>query len=107
MEIPVIHTIDEIIDILDTCLVLTRRISDNMYWFGIDPGYQIGSIAISQNELRCRFHYSDGNRIYTNTFIYDQKLFMDEIDRAKRAYRRKKKKEMSDILETFELSLNI
>lgn len=107
MELPIIHTIEEVIEILESCLILTRRISDYMYWFGLDPNYQVGSIAISQNELRCRFHYGDGNRIYTNTFIYNPELFMDEIDRAKRAYRRKKKKEMSDILNNFELSIKI
>lgn len=101
--IPKIYTPDDIVAILENGLVDYRRLSGNMYWFGIGQDYQIGSIALSQNELRCRFHYNDGDKTYTNTFIYDQDAFMREIDKAKQAYRHKKQVELQlelDVLET-------
>ena len=99
MSIPYINTIDDIKAILDTYSVAYKQLSSEMYWFGLDDDYQIGSISISFNEIRCRFHYTDGTRFYTNTFTYNSKEFIAELEHARKAWVDKQNKETEKILE--------
>ena len=99
MSIPYINTIDDIKNILDQYCIEYKQLSDEMYWIGLSDKYQIGSISISLNEIRCRFHYTDGTRIYANAFTYNKEEFMKELQNAQSAWRRKCNKDIEKILD--------
>lgn len=99
MSIPYINTIDDIKNILDQYSIEYKQLSDEMYWIGLSDKYQIGSISISLNEIRCRFHYTDGTRIYANAFTYNKEEFMKELQNAQRAWQRKCNKDIEKILD--------
>ena len=99
MNIPYINTIDDIKNILDQYCIEYKQLSDEMYWIGLSDKYQIGSISISLNEIRCRFHYTDGTRIYVNAFTYNKEEFMKELRNAQSAWQRKCNKDIEKILD--------
>jgi hypothetical protein len=99
MSIPYINTIDDIKNILDQYCIEYKQLSDEMYWIGLSDKYQIGSISISLNEIRCRFHYTDGTRIYANAFTYNKEEFMKELRNAQSAWQRKCNKDIEKILD--------
>ena len=99
MSIPYINTIDDIKNILDQYCIEYKQLSDEMYWIGLSDKYQIGSISISLNEIRCRFHYTDGTRIYANAFTYNKEEFMKELQNAQCAWQRKCNKDIEKILD--------
>jgi hypothetical protein len=99
MNIPYINTIDDIKNILDQYCIEYKQLSDEMYWIGLSDKYQIGSISISLNEIRCRFHYTDGTRIYANAFTYNKDEFMKELRNAQSAWQRKCNKDIEKILD--------
>ena len=99
MSIPYINTIDDIKNILDQYCIEYKQLSDEMDWIGLSDKYQIGSISISLNEIRCRFHYTDGTRIYANAFTYDKDEFKKELQNAQRAWQRKCNKDIEKILD--------
>jgi hypothetical protein len=99
MSIPYINTIDDIKEILNQYCIVYKQLSDEMYWIGLSDKYQIGSIAISLNEIRCRFHYTDGSRIYANAFNYNKEEFTKELQNAQRAWQRKCNKDIEKILD--------
>jgi hypothetical protein len=99
MSIPYINTIDDIKNILDQYCIEYKQLSEEMYWIGLSDKYQIGSISISLNEIRCRFHYTDGTRIFANAFTYNKEEFMKELQNAQRAWQRKCNKDIEKILD--------
>ena len=99
MGIPVIYTQNDIVEIFTRFPLTYKPLSENMFWFGFDNTYQVGSIALSQNEIRCRFHYTDGSKIHTKTFIYDYRKFAKEMKKARKAWHNKKLKELDDTLD--------
>lgn len=99
MSIPYINTLDDIKNILDQYCIEYKQLSEEMYWIGLSDKYQIGSISISLNEIRCRFHYTDGTRIFANAFTYNKKEFMKELQNAQRAWQRKCNKDIEKILD--------
>ena len=99
MSSPYINTIDDIKNILDQYCIEYKQLSDEMYWIGLSDKYQIGSISISLNEIRCRFHYTDGTRIYANAFTYNKEEFMKELQNAQSAWQRKCNKDIEKILD--------
>ena len=94
MSIPYINTLDDIKNILDQYCIEYKQLSEEMYWIGLSDKYQIGSISISLNEIRCRFHYTDGTRIFANAFTYNKEEFMKELQNAQRAWQRKCNKDI-------------
>ena len=98
MSIPYINTLDDIKNILDQYCIEYKQLSEEMYWIGLSDKYQIGSISISLNEIRCRFHYTDGTRIFANAFTYNKEEFMKELQNAQRAWQRKCNKDIEKIL---------
>jgi len=99
MSIPYINTIDDIKNILDQYCIEYKQLSDEMFWIGLSDKFQIGSISISLNEIRCRFHYTDGTRIYANAFTYNKEEFMKELRNAQSAWQRKCNKDIEKILD--------
>ena len=99
MSIPYINTLDDIKNILDQYCIEYKQLSEEMYWIGLSDKYQIGSISISLNEIRCRFHYTDGTRIFANAFTYNKEEFMKELQNAQRAWQRKCNKDIEKILD--------
>lgn len=99
MSIPYINTIDDIKNILDQYCIEYKQLSDEMFWIGLSNKFQIGSISISLNEIRCRFHYTDGTRIYANAFTYNKEDFLKELQNAQRAWQRKCNKDIEKILD--------
>ena len=99
MSIPYINTIDDIKNILDQYCIEYKQLSDEMYWIGLSDKFQIGSISISLNEIRCRFHYTDGTRIYANAFTYNKEEVMKELQNAQSAWQRKCNKDIEKILD--------
>lgn len=99
MSIPYINTLDDIKNILDQYCIEYKPLSEEMYWIGLSDKYQIGSISISLNEIRCRFHYTDGTRIFANAFTYNKEEFMKELQNAQRAWQRKCNKDIEKILD--------
>ena len=99
MSIPYINTVDDIKNILDQYCIVYKQLSDEMFWIGLSDKYQVGSISITFNEIRCRFHYTDGTRTYANTFTYNKNEFTQELQNAKDAWVRKCNKETEKILD--------
>ena len=99
MNMPYINTLADIKDILDQHSILYKQLSDEMYWIGLSEKYPIGSVSISLNEIRCRFHYTDGASIHINTFTYDKDEFTKEITNARKAWVRKCNKDTEKILD--------
>lgn len=99
MNIPYINTIDDIKQILSGYSIVYKQLSDEMYLIGLSDEFIIGSVSISLNEIRCRFHYTYGRQKYTNTFTYDRQLFIEELEKAKHAWLINKNIEIEKILD--------
>lgn len=99
MNIPYINTIDDIKQILSGYSIVYKQLSDEMYLIGLSDDFIIGSVSISLNEIRCRFHYTYGTSIHTNTFTYDKGEFTKEITNARKAWVRKCNKDTEKILD--------
>lgn len=93
------HTMAEIEEILRNKYLDYYNISSTAIKFGYGKNKPIGNMSLTlNNQILCRFFYKTVNGGYANTFIFDENLFNNELNKAKIELQKVANKTVEDML---------